>query len=177
MLEQGYGALTSRSVAERIGLRHQLVYYYFQTMDDLVIATFRRHMDRFMQRLEDALKSERPLHAYWEVSANPPHGALAKEFMSLANHNEQIRGEMAAYGERSRRLAVESLSGRLQKVAPEPEVFTPYAILMAINSMALVMTFDSSLGISSGHVEMRQLVEWCLRRLEPEPVSPVQQLA
>ncbi|CAN7658928.1 TetR/AcrR family transcriptional regulator [Phenylobacterium sp. LjRoot225] len=168
MLEQGYAALTSRSVAERVGLTHQLVYYYFQTMDELIVATFHRHMDTFMRRLEEALGSERPLHAYWEVSANPPNGAIANEFMAMANHNERIRRDMVEYGERSRQIAVEALSARLQQVSPEPEVFTPYAMLMAINSMALVMNFDSALGISSGHKEMRTLVEWCLRRLEPE---------
>lgn len=172
MLERGYAALTSRSVAERVGLAHQLVYYYFQTMDDLIVASFHRRMEAFLRRLEEALGSERPLHAYWEVSADPPNGAIAKEYMALANHNERIRQDMAVYGERSRRIAVEALSGRLQQVAPEPGVFTPYAILMAINSMALVINFDSTLGMSSGHNEMRALVEWCLSHLEPDSAAP-----
>jgi AcrR family transcriptional regulator len=173
MLEQGYAALTSRSVAQRVGLAHQLVYYYFETMDDLIVATFRRRMEAFLRRLEDALKSERPLHAYWEVSADPPNGAIAKEYMALANHNDRIRQDMAEYGHRSRRIAVEALSAQLQQIAPEPGVFTPYAILMAINSMALIMNFDASMGVSSGHDEMRATVEWCLNRLEPETASGV----
>jgi AcrR family transcriptional regulator len=168
MLEQGYAALTSRSVAERVGLAHQLVYYYFQTMDDLIVASFRRRMETFLRRLEDALKSQRPLHAYWEVSADPPNGAIAKEYMALANHNERVRRDMIMYGERSRQIAVEALSERLRQVAPEPTVFTPYAILMAINSMALIINFDSSMGMASGHNEMQALVEWCLSRLEPD---------
>jgi AcrR family transcriptional regulator len=171
MLEHGYAAITSRSVAERVGLAHQLVYYYFQTMDDLIVASFRRRMEAFLRRLEEALKSERPLHAYWEVSADPPNGAIAKEYMALANHNERIRQDMVVYGERSRRIAVEALSERLRQVAPEPTVFTPYAILMAINSTALIINFDSSMGMSSGHNEMEALAEWCLRRLEPDSAA------
>jgi hypothetical protein len=66
---------------------------------------------------------------------------------------------------------VEALSERLRQVAPEPTVFTPYAILMAINSMALIINFDSSMGMSSGHNEMEALAEWCLRRLEPDSVA------
>ncbi|MBW8785940.1 MAG: helix-turn-helix transcriptional regulator, partial [Novosphingobium sp.] len=34
MLRKGYGALTARNVAEAAGLKHQLVYYYFRTMDE-----------------------------------------------------------------------------------------------------------------------------------------------
>ena len=46
MRELGYGALTARSVAERAGLKHQLVYYYFETMDELLMATYLRHTGR-----------------------------------------------------------------------------------------------------------------------------------
>ena len=38
--EEGYGALTSRRVAERLGVKQRLVYYYFRTMDDLIAETF-----------------------------------------------------------------------------------------------------------------------------------------
>jgi AcrR family transcriptional regulator len=38
MREEGYGALTSRHVAARAGLNQQTVYYYFETMDGLLLA-------------------------------------------------------------------------------------------------------------------------------------------
>ena len=69
MREDGYGALTARSVAERAGLKHQLVYYYFQTLEDLLIATYERHIERYLARIELALESEQPLHAFWQVHA------------------------------------------------------------------------------------------------------------
>src|SRR5262249_43987454 len=65
--EDGYAALSAGSVAERAGLKHQLVYYYFQTMDDLLMATYRRHTDRVFERIEAASQSPRPLHAIWDA--------------------------------------------------------------------------------------------------------------
>ena len=56
MREDGYGALTARSVAERAGLKHQLVYYYFQTLDDLLIATYERHIGRYLE------------HTSWDIA-------------------------------------------------------------------------------------------------------------
>src|SRR5206468_95194 len=41
MLEDGYAAVTSRRVAERAGLKPQLVHYYFRTMDEMFIEVFR----------------------------------------------------------------------------------------------------------------------------------------
>ena len=47
--EQGYAALTSRAVAERIGVKQRLVYYYFRTMDDLFLAAFRRRAEQGLE--------------------------------------------------------------------------------------------------------------------------------
>ena len=56
MCADGYGALTARSVAERAGLKHQLVYYYFQTLDDLLIAAYERHIERYLARIADFVR-------------------------------------------------------------------------------------------------------------------------
>ena len=38
MLEDGYAAVSSRSVAARVGINAPLVHYYFPTLDDLFMA-------------------------------------------------------------------------------------------------------------------------------------------
>jgi AcrR family transcriptional regulator len=40
--EEGYASLTSRRIAERVGIKQQLTYYYFRTMDELMVEAFRR---------------------------------------------------------------------------------------------------------------------------------------
>jgi AcrR family transcriptional regulator len=167
MLERGYAAVTARSVAERAGLKHQLVYYYFRTMDELLAAAFRRRMERLLARLEEALQAERPLHAFWEAASDPPNAALSMEYMALANHNEAVRVEIMVYGEQARDVVVARLSGRLSRALPDPEVLTPLAITMALTCIGHVLGFDSAMGISGGHAETRRLMEWCLDRLEP----------
>ena len=37
---EGYAAVSSRRIAQEAGLKQQLVYYYFHTMDELLLATF-----------------------------------------------------------------------------------------------------------------------------------------
>ena len=39
---EGYAALSARRVAEVAGYNHQTVYYYFHTMEDLILAAFQR---------------------------------------------------------------------------------------------------------------------------------------
>lgn len=166
--DDGYAALSARSVAERAGLKHQLVYYYFQTMDDLLMATYRRHTDRVLQRLEEASLAPRPLHAIWHVYSNPIDARLNMEFLVMANHNEAIRAETIAIGEESRRLGLDKIAQLLERTALEKEVFGSLAVTMAISAIGGIVGLEAALGISGGHAELRAMVEWCLNQLEPE---------
>ena len=167
MREDGYAALSARSVARRANLKYQLVFYYFETMDDLLLATYRRRSQRVLENIEKALSSERPLHAFWQAARDPSDAALSFEYMALSNHNAAIRAETADLGERIHRIELAKLSERLKQSTPAPEILTPFAITMAISCIASVLGFESALGISGGHRDTQALVEWCLGQLEP----------
>jgi len=169
--DDGYAALSARTVAERAGLKHQLVYYYFQTMDDLLMATYRRHTDRVLERIELAFRAPRPLHAVWDVWSNPVDSRLNMEFLVMANHNEAIRAATIAIGEESRRVGLERIAQLLAPTKLDGAVFNPMAVMMAISSLGGIVGLESALGISGGHAETRAMVEWCLDQLEPE-VAP-----
>jgi AcrR family transcriptional regulator len=167
MREEGYAAVTSRRVAERAGVNQQTVYYYFQTMDDLLLATYRRRTQSVLERVEQALRSERPLHAFWQASSEPFSAGLTMEYLALANHNEVIRLETIEFGERLRRIEVDKLGDRIRKSASDSAPLTPFAIIMAINYIGHLMGFEAAVGLRGGHRDTRLLVEWCLRQLEP----------
>lgn len=172
MREQGYAALTARAVAARADLKYQLVFYYFETMDDLLLATYRRNAETMWIRVQAALDAERPLHAFWKVWSDPFDGAVSLEFMAMSNHNPAIRAEKSAFGERVRRLVAEKLTQPLARTTPEPAVFTPFAISMLLASIGSILAFEDTLGITGGHTETRALLEWCLNYLEPETARP-----
>jgi AcrR family transcriptional regulator len=167
MREEGYAAVTSRRVAERAGVNQQTVYYYFQTMDELRLAAYRRRTHRVLEGLEQALASERPLHALWHTSSDPFDAALTMEYLALANHNELIRLETIEFGECVRRLEVDKLAERISQTSPDPHAVSPFAVIMAITYIAHLLGFEATLGLRGGHREVRVLVEWCLRQLEP----------
>jgi AcrR family transcriptional regulator len=167
MREDGYGALTARSVAERAGLKHQLVYYYFQTLDDLLIATYERHIVRYLARIEEALAAERPLHAFWRVHADPVDATLNSEFLSMANHHEAIRKRTVEFGEHVRRLGLDALEERFRRPAGGEKAVSPFAVTMAISSIGSILGLETAIGITGGHAETRALIEWCIDQLEP----------
>lgn len=170
MRAYGYGALTARKVAEHAGLKHQLVYYYFPTLDDLLTATYERHIARYMGRIEEAFRAERPLHAFWRVHSDPVDAVLNMEFLAMANHNEAIRTRTVAFGEDVRRYGLEKLAFPVVRPDFAKSAINPFAVTMALTSVGSILGLEAAIGIAGGHSETRDLIEWCIDQLEPEPV-------
>jgi len=167
MREHGYGALSARSVATKAGLKHQLVYYYFETLDDLLVATYERHIERYRSRVEAAMSSPAPLRAFWHAQSNPEDATLNMEFLSLANHNAAIRARTVEFGEVVRRLGLERLDALIRRPAPGAEAVTPFAVTMAISAVGSILGLENAIGIAGGHAETRAMIEWCIDQIEP----------
>jgi AcrR family transcriptional regulator len=167
MREEGYAAVTSRRVAERAGVNQQTVYYYFQTMEDLLLATYRRRTKTVLENLERAMASERPLHSLWRTMSDPFDAALTMEYLALANHNDAIRRETIEFGEHLRSVQVDKLTEHIKGALANVQVGNPLAIVMVLTYIAHVLGFEATIGIRGGHKEVRSVVEWCLRQIEP----------
>lgn len=165
--EQGYAALTSRTIADFLGVKQRLLYYYFRTMDDLILECFKRLSERELDRLQTAISSERPLHEIWDICINTSDARLISEFMALANRNEGIRSEVIFYIEESRRMQIKVLK-KLMAQAGFSKDFLPAEVLALIGtSLALAINREAALGVKKGHSAARKTIQEFFERLEP----------
>jgi AcrR family transcriptional regulator len=167
--EEGYGSVTSRRLAEKAGLKHQLIYYYFNTLGDLLLEVFQRASERNIAHLEQALNAEHPLRALWEHNSDPRSIRFMTEFTAMGNHHEAIRTALAAHGERVRateaRVIGRYLEDRKVDVGLPPKVLT-----ILISSVSRSMLIERNLGMTFGHKEMQEAVYAWLETVEaPEP--------
>ena len=165
MAEEGYAAVTSRRVAAKAGVGHQLVHYYFQSMDELYLTVFRRRAETNMERLRAVMQADKPLRALWEFIRDPRGNKFATEFTALANHSTSVRQEIIRYGEEFRRIEIEALSRHLDERGIEPRV-SPTIISVLMVGISGVLSREASLGITLGHVEVETLIEQALRHFE-----------
>jgi AcrR family transcriptional regulator len=163
--EEGYGALTSRSVAERTGVKQRLVYYYFRTMDDLIVESFRRLATRELEQLEGALSGNSPLREIWDVCVHTADARLVAEFMALANRIDALRAEVIIFIEESRRMQVAALTEAL-KNRPEAAGMPAVALAMFATSAALTVHREATIGVSTGHDEVLGVITAFIDRLE-----------
>lgn len=166
MIDEGYAAVSTRSVAAKAGLKPSLVHYYFLTTDDLFLATYRRAADRYFQRLTAALESPQPVASLWELSLNPTRTTLAVEFMALANHRKVIRAEIAQNIERTREVQSQWLARLPRSAVNDPKVCPPLAISFLIAALTRSLVMEDALGVSSGHAETQALVKWWIKQCE-----------
>jgi AcrR family transcriptional regulator len=171
MLQEGYAAVSSRRVAAKAGLKPQLVHYYFRTMDDLFLALVRRGAEQNLERHARALESPQPLRALWEFSSDPAGATLTMEFSALANHRKAIRAELAAYAEQFRKLEAVALSTALAQGDVDTNDLSPEALAVLMTSISRIMVLEETLGMTTGHAEMRALVERFLTSYEGPPAS------
>ena len=115
LLEEGYASVTSRRVAEKAGLKPQLVHYYFRTMEDLFLAVFRRMAEAGLSVLSTALAAPQPLWSLWRFSTQPEATRLTMEFMGLANHRKALRAEIVYYAERFREEQNKAIAAALAR--------------------------------------------------------------
>jgi AcrR family transcriptional regulator len=168
MVEEGYAAVSIRRIATRAGLNSALVYYYFDTMDGLFVALFRRGAERSLQRQREVLASPQPLWGLWELTHERSSNALTMEFLALANHRKAIRAEIAEYSRRFRRMQVDQLSGVLAGYGLDPEQWPATSVLLTMAGISRYLLMEEAFDLDTGHAETVAVVERLIRELEGE---------
>lgn len=169
MIEDGYAAISSRSVAKAAEVTPALVHYYFGTLDDLFVAVLRRRSESNLVRQQRMLEeSARPFRALWDAVRDPRRTGVMLELVALANHRKSVQVELAALSTRLRAAQVEALEARLGGAtgSGEAEGLSALAAVTMINSIAAHSVLERSIGVELGHDDQARAVEHLIDRLD-----------
>lgn len=171
--EEGYAALTSRTLADRLQLSRKIVHYYFKSIDDVLIALVQQRAAKSLASLEEAVRSAEPLRAVWEICSNPEQAALSLELNALANRRPAVRAEVKKFAEQFRQIQVRALTRHLEERGIEP-LIKPIAATVLLTCLSQILALEAQIEITLGHKETLQLVDDCLRAFAQGSVSPMQ---
>jgi AcrR family transcriptional regulator len=166
MIEEGYAAVTSRRVAERAGLKSQLVHYYFGTMDDLFVAVYERVEQEFLQRHLQAATSPNPLRAIWELSIHPKRTRLSQELVALSHHKKAISKITARVMTQMHSVDAAFIARYLDEAGVDRETYPPLVISYMINGLSRLLVTQEAHGVTSGRAEVLAFAERLLNELE-----------
>lgn len=157
--DEGYAAATSRRVAAAAGVKPALVYYYFPTMDHLLIAVLREGAETALERMRLAITDDDPLRALWLINTDSRFTQLNTEFMALANHRKAIGAELKSYAERVRDIETAAVALVLRTHGVDLEEFPPVVMSMLLTGAARILCNEGAVGMQQGHSELRAFVE------------------
>ena len=158
--EEGCAAVTARRLAEKVGLKRQIVHYYFGAIEDLFVALIRRNGDRIRERIVQALESDEPLRVLWETGNNAT--ATIFEFTGMAMRSAAIQAEVKRYMEMFRQIETQALARHLELRGIKSAI-PPAALAIVVTSISQTLAVEQALDVSEGHAETRALVEDWLR--------------
>ncbi len=166
LIEEGAHAISARRVADRAGLKPQLVHYYFETMDDLLIAVFRRAQEDYLQRHEFALEERQPLDAIWKLNSEPNGTRRMMEFIALASRREAVRSVILESAAQFRKLQIAAIDRVLKERGIDRTAFPPAGVALLMATVSRGMVMEETLGLSLGHPELRAIVKRLLKSME-----------
>jgi TetR/AcrR family transcriptional regulator, regulator of autoinduction and epiphytic fitness len=158
--KEGCAAVTARRLAEKLGLKRQIVHYYFSTIEDLLIAVIRRDSEEVRERLMQALESDEPLRVICELGSDVPLTIF--EFAALALRRKAIQAEIRRYMVEIRKIETAAIARYLERRGIEPTL-APVVTAILMGSIAHTLAMERALGVSEGHAEMKAVIDRCLQ--------------
>lgn len=166
MLDEGYAAVTSRRVAERAGLKPQLVHYYFRTMDDLFLAAIRRRTEQGLAAQSQILLAPNPLRAFWTFLTDNRDSGLILEYVALANHRKALRSEIASAAQQFLEVQAGTIRSVLVRHGISAEDLPPVVAMSVLLGTSQLLTMEASLGLSGGRDDVIEYFERHIRKFD-----------
>lgn len=140
----------------------------YQRPHHLFIAVFRRRAEWMLERQAEALSSEQPLWALWDVTHQQANTALNLEFLALGNHRKAIRAEVASYSRKFRRQQLDALSSVIEGYGVDPEEWPPASVILFMAGISRFLLTEDAYDLDIRHAETIAVVERYLRQFEGE---------
>jgi AcrR family transcriptional regulator len=165
--DEGYHAISVRRVAQKAGLKPQLVHYYFRSMEELVVAVFQRSSASYFALHDEALSSRHPLRALWALNSNLPEGRRMSEYIALGKVYPALRAEMRATGESFRRMQIEAMERIYAERGFDRTLIGPEGLVLLMSAVARNFVIEGEVGVTLAHREVLALIDRLLDTADP----------
>lgn len=152
LAEEGVSGVTARSVAQKVGLSHQIVHYYFKSMDDLLIAVVEQGTARAVAELKAALEADDPLKVVIELNSTLASVALSTEFFLYAGSRPALREAVGGGLDRFRAAQVEVVAAHLERAGLASRMPAVVATVILTNVLR-ALALEQPIGVTQGHAE------------------------
>jgi AcrR family transcriptional regulator len=175
LVEQGYGAITTRKLAERAGVNAGLVHYYFGSMEEVMMQVLERFTARLIERQRAMYGSERPFLEKWRAAWGYQQDDLSSgyskiwlELQAMAWNRPEMRARVQQVNEEWRAVLTEAFGPALR--AYGFEALSLDAVVSLVMTMAQGYVLERLSDIHEGHAALLAEIEgWMQAHAAPGP--------
>jgi AcrR family transcriptional regulator len=172
LVEVGYAGITTRKLAERAGVNHGLVHYYFGSMEDLLLRVVERFTEQLIARQKTMYAADIPFIEKWrqamrflDEDAKSGYHKVWYEMQAMGWNNDAVRDRVQKVQEQWMQVVTDAFDTGLAELGVDRRRYPVKGIV------ALVVTFNNGIilerlsGIDSGHRELLRMIDRMLERL------------
>ncbi|MFP5353014.1 MAG: TetR/AcrR family transcriptional regulator [Actinomycetota bacterium] len=173
LIAEGFGAATTRRVAEEAGLNHGLIHYYFGSMEELFVRVLERFTSSLIERQREMYAQDVPFLEKWRTAmryldedADSGYQKLWLELQAMAWNNPDLRERIAEVNRAWRQVLTDAFEAASREFGLERSDFPVPALV------SLVMTFNQGLilerlsGVTEGHSSLIESIDGWLSSLQ-----------
>jgi len=179
LVEVGYAAITVRKLADRAGVNHGLVHYYFGSMEEVFLQTLERFTDRLIERQRLLYAAEVPFAEKWRTAMgylradfDSGYQKVWFELQAMAWNHEEMRGRVAAVLGRWEDVLLPAFDIGLDELGIDTTRFPPSAVVTLVRTFNQGVILEQLSGVTTGHDELLTMIERWLTELEVGAANP-----
>jgi AcrR family transcriptional regulator len=175
LVEVGHAGITVRKLAERAGVNHGLVHYYFGSMQDLLLRVVERFTDGLIERQRAMYAADVPFLEKWRTAmsfldedADSGYQKVWFELQALGWNDAAVRERLQKVHQQWVDVLRPAFDAGLAELGVDRTLYPTDAVV------SLVMTFNEGImverlaGIDTGHRHLLTMIDAMLQRLGSE---------
>jgi AcrR family transcriptional regulator len=172
LVEVGYAAITVRKLADRAGVNHGLVHYYFGSMEEVFLQTLERFTDRLVARQQQLYAAEQPFVRKWRTAMeylqadfDSGYQKVWFELQAMAWNHEEMRDRVAGVLCRWIDVLVPAFDVGLDELGVDKTRFPTAAVVSLVTTFNQGVMLEHLSGVTTGHDELLAMIDrWLTER-------------
>jgi AcrR family transcriptional regulator len=160
LVDVGHAGITTRRLAEKAGVNHGLVHYYFGSNENLLARALERFTERMIERQRAMYAGGEPFVEKWRtamrylVSEDLSYQKVWLELQALAWNDPALRERLAHVNDEWRTVLTDAFAEPHRQLGIEMPLDALVSLVMTFNIGVMVERLG---GVETGH---RELLDW-----------------
>jgi len=174
-VEVGYAGITTRKLAERAGVNHGLVHYYFGSMEDLLVRVVERYTEALIVRQRAMYSAPTPFIEKWRTAmkfldedAQSGYQKVWFEMQAMAWNVPAVRTRMQEVHHQWVDVVRSAFEVGLTELGVDKRRFPTEAVVSLVVTFNQGIMLERLIGVDSGHRSLLRMIDRNVEKLWEE---------